>query len=358
MTNSHSHGNRNPVVVIGTVGVPSRYGGFESLVENLLDSLDQKYVVYCSSMAYENQAREYKGAVLRYVRLQANGLSSMLYDAVSVLDAVWRGDRQLLILGVSGAFILPLIRSIKPTTRLVINIDGIEWQRQKWGRGARWLLRKLEQWAVRNAHVVIADNLAIAHYVNSTYGRNCEVIAYGGDHAVMGRNVKTEAAEDYALSVCRIEPENNIHLILQAFHETGQRLRIVGNWQASEYGRDLKQRYAASRHLEILDPIYDLDRLYEHRARMKLYVHGHSAGGTNPSLVEAMHFGRPILAFDCTYNRATLEGQGEYFYDVASLKRLISYPDRPSRDEAILETARRRYTWDAIRKRYEALFAH
>lgn len=356
MTVSYLHRERSSIVVIGTMGVPAKYGGFESLVENLLDGSDRKYVVYCSALAYENKVQVYKGATLRYVSLHANGSSSMLYDAVSVLDAIWRGDRQLLILGVSGAFILPIVRAFKPKIRFVVNIDGLEWKRQKWGRVTRWLLRKLEQWAVRHAHVVIADNQAIAHYVNAAYGRNCEVIAYGGDHAVMERDVDAGAAGDYAFCVCRIEPENNTHLILQAFHEAGQKLRIVGNWQSSEYGRQLKQRYGASRHLELLDPIYDLDRLYEHRALMKMYVHGHSAGGTNPSLVEAMHFGRPILAFDCSYNRATLEGQGEYFHDVASLKRLISFLDRPTSDASILEIARRRYTWDAIRKQYEALF--
>jgi glycosyltransferase involved in cell wall biosynthesis len=356
MTIKQTKVNLNHVTVIGTVGVPSRYGGFESLVENLLDSPVQKYVVYCSSLAYENKISEYKGSVLRYIHLQANGPSSMLYDAISVLDAAWRGDRQLLILGVSGSFIFPLIRFLKPSMNLVINIDGIEWKRQKWGRAARWLLRRLEYWAVRHAHVVIADNQAIAHYVQMIYGRDCEVIAYGGDHAVMGRNINYKISEDYAFSVCRIEPENNIHVILQAFHEAGHRLRIVGNWQSSDYGRDLKRRYGTSSNIELLDPIYEIERLYELRARMKFYVHGHSAGGTNPSLVEAMHFGRPILAFDCVYNRATLEGEGEYFYDVESLKNLIGFVDRPSRDAAIIELARRRYTWDEIRKRYEALF--
>ncbi len=134
--------------------------------------------------------------------------------------------------------------------------------------------------------------------------------------------------EKYAFSVCRIEPENNVHLIADAFaRQDAIALVMVGNWNNSEYGRSIRTRYAACDHLYLLDPIYDSGKLKSLRAKAVLYVHGHSAGGTNPSLVEAMHFGKSIFAFDCNFNRATTEGKALFFRDGEELMRLIETLD-------------------------------
>lgn len=139
------------------------------------------------------------------------------------------------------------------------------------------------------------------------------MIAYGGDHAL--ETEKADAYEpvlpkNYGLTLCRIEPENNVDLILAAFSEMEMfPLVVIGNWDDSPYGRGLKRQYEHFDNLVLLDPIYDLGILRLIGEGAALYVHGHSAGGTNPSLVEMMHFGKLIFAYDFIFNRCTTEGR-------------------------------------------------
>jgi glycosyltransferase involved in cell wall biosynthesis len=132
----------------------------------------------------------------------------------------------------------------------------------------------------------------------------------------MGREVDLpfQLPDSYALALCRIEPENNCHLLLKAFSKISRLpLVFVGNWDASDYGRKLRKAYEREKSCILLSPIYNQDVLYTLRAGAGFYVHGHSAGGTNPSLVEMMHFGVPVLAFDCIFNRYTTHQEAVYF---------------------------------------------
>ena len=132
-------------------------------------------------------------------------------------------------------------------------------------------------------------------------------------------------------------------------------LVFVGNWNISDYGRDLKARYSESSNLFMLDPIYDPGLLYAVRARASVYLHGHSAGGTNPSLVEMMHFGVPILAHGCAFNRHTTEDEALYFESAAGLTeqlRNLDPEDASHIGSKMLEIAQRKYTWDQIGKAY------
>ena len=164
----------------------------------------------------------------------------------------------------------------------------------------------------------------------------------------------------YAFSVCRIEPENNIHVILAAF-ETIIRMPvvIVGNWSVGDYGRKLKARYSNNDHIQLFDPIYEQDRLNGLRANCTIYLHGHSCGGTNPSLVEAMYLGLPVIAFDVNFNRETTEGKARYFSSPEELRQIcetIADHDLREIGAAMKETANRRYTWQRISECYSKLF--
>lgn len=352
--------------ILGTVGVPPNYGGFETLTENLIKnhdtmSLPDSITVYCSSKNYPEKYPTYLSAQLKYIPLNANGAQSILYDILSLFSAVWNRNDVILLLGVSGAIALPLVRLISPV-RIVTNIDGLEWRREKWRGLAKHFLRFSEKIAVHFSHEIIADNMAISEYVRQTYGVESTVIAYGGDHAVAVEAVPVDEyalPDKYAFSVCRIEPENNVHLVVDAFsRQTAMPLVMVGNWNNSEYGRGLRERYAALSNLFLLDPIYDQGKLKTLRSGASLYVHGHKAGGTNPSLVEAMHFAKPILAFDCSFNRATTEGKALFFTDAEDLLRLIQTTEDPlaeTKGQKMLEIAQRRYTWNVVAQQYFSL---
>lgn len=352
------------IAIIGTVGVPAKYGGFESLVENLLGentSEGIEYTVFCSSKAYSQKIDSYKGAKLEYIGLQANGAQSTLYDIVSLLKTSNKYDVAL-VLGVSGCVFLPIFR-LWFKNKLIINIDGLEHRREKWGKFAKWFLRKSEAMAVRYADVVVADNKGIQDYVTETYHKESAMIAYGGDHAsrVVSEAKQREILKQYgvekdtyAVSVCRIEPENNCHVILEAFSKTDKMLIYIGNWERSEYGKDLKEKYSKCPNINIHAPEYDLDTLSVLRANSEMYVHGHSAGGTNPSLVEAMFFGKPIVAYDCVYNRETTHDQALYFNNSEELLSVLKHELKGGAE--LIDIAEKEYTWRIVASQYEMLY--
>lgn len=357
------------VAVIGTQGVPARYGGFETLVENIIGencSDGVEYTVFCSAKDYNDERLdEYKGAKLKYIPMfHANGAQSTPYDILSMLKAC-RGYDVVVVLGVSGCVFLPFFRLLF-RKKLIVNIDGLEHRREKWGKFAKWFLRTSEAMAVRFADVVIADNKGIQDYVTETYHKNSVLIAYGGDHVQRDVDMEKECrilsdmglnSKGYAFTVCRIEPENNCHVTLEAFAKSGDRLVFVGNWDRSDYGRKLKEKYGTYKNISIVDPIYDLDFLYVLRKNCKCYIHGHSAGGTNPSLVEAMFFGVPVVAFDVVYNRETTMNRAAYFKDVDSLISILKSADGFKENaDAMVEIAQREYTWKRIAEQYESLY--
>ncbi len=347
------------VAIIGTVGIPARYGGFETLAEQLVHykGAQLNITVYCSSKAYKNKNTHYKNARLKYIWLDANGAQSILYDIISVLHAVKRNDT-LLILGVSGTIILPLIRLLFPFRKVITNIDGLEWKREKWSRGVKRFLKFSERLAVQYSDHLIADNQAIKDYVMREYGCVPKLIEYGGDHCdtISPPDIRyTEKSYDF--TVCRIEPENNIHLILEAYDQlTSDKLVIVGNWNMSDYGRNLREKYQNLMHIHLLDSIYDLNELNKLRKHCRYYIHGHSAGGTNPSLVEAMYLGLDVLAFDVSYNRETTENKASYFSSALDLRRLLESGGSVRNGEANKSIALRRYTWDIIASKYTSLY--
>lgn len=355
------------ISLLGTVGVPANYGGFETLADNLVrfhhaHGGHTPLHVYCSAPAYADRSGTYLSASLHYLPLSANGVQSVPYDIWSLLAAVVRGSDRILLLGVSGAVALPFVRWFS-RARIVTNIDGIEWRREKWRGAAKWFLRFSERLAVRYSHEVVADNAGIADYVRETYGRDCHVIAYGGDHAVQvaPKPYAGDLPERYAFALCRIEPENNVDMILEAFSRQSELpLVFVGNWNNSAWGQGLRAKFANHPRLYLLDSIYDLGVLRYLRAGATLYVHGHSAGGTNPSLVEMMHFGVPVAAFDCVFNRHTTHDKAWFFANAEQLVALLAALN-PEEGQAVgaamLALAQQHYTWDAVGAAYFKLLA-
>jgi len=269
----------------------------------------------------------------------------------------------LLILGVSGCVFLPFMRVLS-AKKIIVNIDGIEWKRGKWGTFTKWFLKLSEKFAVKYADLIIADNIEIANYIQSEYGVKPEVVAYGGDHVLKvslgdpsySSEIKNYSfiKEKYTFAVCRIEPENNVDLILESFSQNPEHILVyVGNWTYSAYGRALKEKYSTTPNIFLFDPIYEQRELDLLRSNASLYIHGHSVGGTNPSLVEAMNLGLPILAFDVCYNRETTENCAEYFSNETELNEIIrTRIDNIDNAASMLEIAQRRFRWDIISSQY------
>ena len=358
---------KNKVAIIGTVGLPAKYGGFETLAEHLVTHLSDTYdfTVYCSKKKYtkEEQIETYKGAKLEYINLEANGVQSIPYDTFSILKALQKND-VLLILGVAGAWILPLVR-LFTNKKIIISIDGIEWKRDKWPLFAKLYLWWAEKIAVRFSHIDISDNESIQDYTALRYQTLSRVIEYGADHTLEVNPTLNDCikypflSQDYAVKVCRIEPENNVHLVLEAFQELPSKtLVLVGNWKNSEYGSVLKEKYSNIPNIHLYDPIYNQREIDLIRGNAALYIHGHSAGGTNPSLVEAMYLGLPIISFNVSYNKTTTEHRALYFSTTEQLIKKLkatSETKLTAMRKEMKSIALRRYTWDAISNQYALL---
>jgi glycosyltransferase involved in cell wall biosynthesis len=354
--------NKVKITIVGTKGLPANYGGFETLVENLTKYLGKKTetYVYCEG---KSNNYYYNNAQLHFINIKANGIQSIIYDTFSLLHSVlFIKPKIIIVLGVSGALFFPVVRLFS-SSKIICNIDGIEWKRQKWKSFAKCFLKLSEFFAIKFAHTVIADNEEISNYVKKEYSVNPLVIAYGAEKE---KPVSKELLEkynlthkSYAFKVARIEPENNIELILKAF-TLNQHLKlvVVGNWHVSDYSIQLKRKYSEFNNLILIDPIYNVSSLNQLRSNCKIYIHGHSAGGTNPSLVEAMAMNIPIFSFNVKFNKFTLNNLGWYYNneeDLISLINNINELDLIGESNKIFKYYQDNYTWEKITNQYYTL---
>lgn len=353
--------------IIGTNGLPGKYGGWDQLVIHLTKNLQQQFdfIVYTSYTNYNPENTIINSAKIKKINFKANGGQSIPYDIASIFHAVKHCD-VLYLCGTSGCISLPLAR--KFGKKIILNPDGQEWLRDKWSKPVQFFLKKSEEYGVKFSDVVVADNKVIKDYLKSHYNKDSVQIEYGGDH-VLKVPMKKDTEEKYGIKerkygfkVCRIVPENNLDLILEAFKEVPSiDLVIVGNWDFSDYGKNLREKYTAYPNLKLLSPIYDQQILDELRSNCGIYVHGHSVGGTNPSLVEAMNLGLCIFSYDVSYNRETTENKAFYFSSKEELQNLLLTNTNDDVitlcGEQMKEVAEKRYTWKVITDKYAKIFA-
>jgi glycosyltransferase involved in cell wall biosynthesis len=306
-------------------------------------------IVTCDKARYKSQPDKFKGVQLTYIPIPANGPLSQIHDFVAFLK-VFRKVDAVVVLGVSAGFFFILMRLLSTLfgNRLLINIDGIEWRRTKFSRKVRFVLRLFDALAQLSATTIIYDSPDLLPYVLPGFRKKARYIAYPGDHIIRLPGLAREA---YALTICRIEPENNIEMLIEGVLKSQlPRYVVIGNWNQSEYGRTLRQKYAHEIRLNLLDPIYDALEIAQYRERCSIYLHGHSVGGTNPSLVEMLFYDCFILCFDCNFNRSTAGASAEYFGSSDALaQRLDQLRDRSESPPRVMKS---NYTAQNIAREY------
>jgi glycosyltransferase involved in cell wall biosynthesis len=355
------------IAMIGTRGVPAEYGGFETAIEEVGRRLvDRGHRVRVYSRG-EPSPLEYLGMErIRLPALRRKQLETLSHTGLSVLHSM-RADRpdMAFVFNAANSPFLPFLRARSIPTAL--HMDGLEWKRAKWGPVGQRYYRWAEEFGVRWADALIADAPGIGDYYRDAFGVPTELIRYGAklieEAPAEGVRALGLTPGQYHLVVARFEPENHVLEIVEGFHRSAstQPLVIVGSAPyAVEYTRRIGEIAASDDRIRLVGAVWDqelLDALYFHAFT---YLHGHSVGGTNPSLLRAIGAGTGVIAYDVDFNREVLAGHGLYFSDAAdvcvALELAEGLPDQVGVDGAALrDRARRDFRWDSVAVAYEDL---
>jgi len=352
------------VAIVGSRGFPSTYGGYETMVRYLARDWVERgldITVYCRERPGRQRSWVDEGVQCRWTPgLNTTALSTLSFGLTSHVDASRQGFDAALVLNIANGFFLPLLgrRSIG----VALNTDGIEWERGKWGTTARRVFRRGAEASARHADVLIADSQAIAAVWQREFGVESIFVPYGAPVVEAGapdrvRDLGIEP-DSYILVVARLVPENNVELILDATANLEHKVVVVGSGTGDS---PIEQRLAEldrGDSLDWLGHVSDQDLLSDLWSHCGLYVHGHSVGGTNPALLQALGAGAPTLALDTPFNREVLAADDQLFpQDPGELARRISgsFSDpgvRNSWSRAGQETIRARYSWKDVSERY------
>jgi len=350
--------------IIGTRGIPNRYGGFEQFIEYVAPALVQRghdVYVYNSSL-HPYRESTYKGVhvIRRFDPESKIGTAGQfIYDLNCILDSRRRAYDVILQLGYTSSSIWSFLYPRK--SKLVTNMDGLEWKRSKYSRPVQRFLKVAERWAVQSSDVLIADSRGIQQYLLQRYNKPSQFIAYGAipftnpDESVL-QNFSLEKYA-YNLVIARMEPENNIETIIRGHLQSNRKwkLVIIGG-TGNQYGTKLKRTYA-SEWIHFAGPVYDMNLLNNLRYFSHYYFHGHSVGGTNPSLLEAMASGALIVAHNNPFNKSVLQQDAFYFDSPADITAILSSTNTKAAHAALLAGNLRKieneYSWEHITRSLE-----
>lgn len=355
------------IAIIGSRGIPAKYGGFETFAEEISSLLTKngfEVSVQCDHNEKPVNTLDGIGLYFSHVTKSDNPLR---YYFEGIRWGLKNFD--ILLLTGCGGSIFYFLNIFKKRI-IITNPDGLEHTRSKWSFPKRLYLKLSEALAVRFSDYIVSDSKSIKEYLLSTYKRaerKIRVIEYG-TYVNEGYNKKilekySLLHKSYYLIVCRLEPENNLHLILQAFKKAVRNcpLVIVGNLVENKYVKKLYREYK-SEEIRFIGGLYDKEELKSLRFSCKAYIHGHSVGGTNPSLLEAMGSRNLILCHDNAFNREVTDNSQLYFSNSSDCADQILYIEKMTEKEieSYSQNAINRiieyYDWNRILIKYKNLF--
>lgn len=354
------------VGIIGTRGIPNNYGGFEQFAEHLSVYLvNRGHTVYVyNSHNHSNQEDSWKGVHIIHQHdpeYKIGTAGQFIYDLNCILDSRKRNFDIILNLGYTSSSVWH--RFFPKTSVVITNMDGLEWKRSKYSVLVQRFLIYAEKLAVESSDVLVADSRAIRAYIQSRYNKDSYYIAYGAskfttpDLKVLERF--SVGAFEYDLIIARMEPENNIETILDGYVSSGvqRKLLVVGNHQ-NKFGQYLTQKFRSSANIIFMGTIFDQSLVNNLRHYSNVYFHGHSVGGTNPSLLESMACGCLIFAHDNEFNRAILGNDAKYFANAGEVAKTLSLFPTELRDEFAKHNYKKieeEFSWPAIVEAYESM---
>ena len=355
------------IAIFGTRGIPNHYGGFEQIAQFLSEGLCKKghevYVYNSHNHPYQSNKWNNVNIIHCYdPEFKLGTIGQFIYDLNCSLDSRKRKFDIILQLGYTSSSIWNWL--FKKNIKLFTNMDGFEWKREKFSKITMQFLKLAEKLAVDYSDVLIADSLAVQSYINSKYSLKSHYIPYGANcfekpnkEILCKYNLKSY---DYDIIIARIEPENNIKMIIDAFVKSNvsRKLVVIGNMN-TKLAREIKS-YIIDVRVIFLGYISDLYVLNNLRYYSNLYFHGHSVGGTNPSLIEAMASNTLICSHQNVFNKLILQNDAIYFSDKNQLIKIIEsckkahYKNLSSNNYNKIKNI---YNWDKIISSYEQLLS-
>ena len=316
--------------IIGTRGIPNKYGGYEQFAEFAAPELVKRgheVTVYNSSL-HGYEGTEWNGVQIitkRDIEDKIGTAGQFIYDLNCILDARHRDFDIILQLGYTSSSVWSFLFPKKSI--IVTNMDGLEWKRSKYSPATQRFLMKAEKWAALKSDLLIADSIGIKTYLLNKYNKQSEYIAYGAeivrkpDHQFLEE--KGLRPYQYNIVIARLEPENNLEMIIKGHLEVNYSLPliIIGGIQ-NKFGNYLKSTYESAK-IQFWGAVYNIDLLNSLRYYSNIYFHGHSVGGTNPSLLEAMASSSLIAAHDNIFNKSVLGNDAFYFSSINDVSDIL-----------------------------------
>jgi glycosyltransferase involved in cell wall biosynthesis len=354
------------IAIIGTRGIPNNYGGFEQFAEYLSVGLvNQGHEVFVyNSHNHSYKEDNWKGVNIVHCfdpEYLMGSPGQFIYDLNCIINSRKQDFDIVLQLGYTSSSIWNIFMPKKAI--LVTNMDGMEWKRSKFSKIAKLYLHIAERLCIRYTDHFIADSLGIKDYLNHTFSIESTYIPYGAElisksntDILKRYNLKKY---NYDIVIARIEPENNIEMIIEGYLDSKKErdLVIIGNMN-TKFGKYISKKYNDTG-IKYLGFVSGIDNLNSLRYFSNLYFHGHSVGGTNPSLLEAMASDALICAHENIFNQSILENDGYYFTDSKQISDLINDNTKDLDSQIIRnnhEKIRELYSWNKIIDKYNSVF--
>ena len=366
------------IAFISVRGIPNNYGGFEEFAEYISVGLAERghdITVY-SPHYHPYQEKDYKGVHIKHIyspELWMGGsVGSFFYDYLSLKDALKKENFDIIYdagyTSIIPAYIRFNVKKIKHPI-FTTNMDGLEYKRAKFSKWARKFLFWEEQMAVKHSHYLIADNMGIQDYYKEKYGKESKFLAYG---ATIHDHYNADYLKEYGLTengyfilVARLEPENNIYMAIDGYlasEQYGKKPLVVVGKTNTPYGKKLVAKYGNNPNIKFVGGIYDFDKLNSVRHFSYAYFHGHSVGGTNPSLLEAMASECFILSHNNVFNHSVLRDNAIYYQSTEDVTKLLNdidnivYKYKSDFTSDNLDIIRNEYSWEKLIDEHEKYF--
>lgn len=334
--------------VLGIRGLPARYGAFDTMIHELITYAYTKRKKLHFYVPCTNEFKQYSYDLPNIDRVfipRFSGIGIISFGLLSFIKLYFLGVRNFLVMGYTLAPFFKIFEFFG--CHFICNVDGIEWRRSKWKVVAKAYFRFCERMVVRSNAILIYDAYGIERYYKIIHARSGNVIFYGSDRFdVNEETIQFGLQPNFGVVVMRMEPENHILEIVKAkLNSTSLiKLKLIGP-RTPFFEKFVLPLILGSEKIEWLGPIYDRKKLYKIRKSAYFYVHGHSVGGTNPTLVEACEFKTPIIAYNSIFNKEVLGESAVYFKNEAELCAIFDsdmrhLPQPPKLDE--------KYTWESV----------